>query len=148
MKWFVLITIACVLVYSCLNEQEKASIYIAGKKSKYWLITDSTSISNTKTIYRFSRNGEWQIFQKHANGLFEKYDGYDVFLIEKWKFDNGKVNIGGRNYTILQLSASNFDIKFENHVKRMIPAHDSLLVSEHRAGNPKHKFYVKKIERN
>lgn len=135
-----------IIQFSCTNRQEDKLIMLAGKDYKYWLVEDSHPY--IKTIYYFNRNSKWLIYEKYKEGVFKKYDGGDVFFIEKWHLSEKGVNIGGKDYRILNLTKFNFCIQHEKEVINMVPASENLLVSEHKAPANQVKVRVERTKSN
>jgi hypothetical protein len=142
MKKEIYIYVLLTTLFSCSNTQENKLTKLAGIDHKYWLIEEEHPYVNT--IYYFNRKGKWLIYEKYLNGPFQKYDGGDVFFIEKWHLSEQGINIGGRDYKILNLTDFKFDIQYDKEIIKMIPANDSLLVSKHKAPNKWIKVRVEK----
>jgi len=125
------VVFSVILFFSnCFDSKKQIVKLIADKDYKYWLVINRDKRIETKTVYRFGRDGTWIVFQKYPNGKFEEYKIDDIVYENKWSLINENRFRGGRDYDILALNTKVFVFSNENmEIITMIPAPDSMLVS-------------------
>jgi hypothetical protein len=98
MNQYILLVLSLITLNSCKSRSDT----ICDSNYKYWKLTDKRF--RGQIYYYFDNNGKWLVFERHANGEFSKYDGGDVFLIEKWSVKDKGIVIGNDLFKIKYFS--------------------------------------------
>jgi hypothetical protein len=88
----ILFKLACMIlllvIFLGCKRDIKVKNQIAGRVFRYWQLQDQSELRETKSIFKFTREGRIKIFKKYRNGLFRAAVSDDTPTESSWDLVN------------------------------------------------------------